>query len=432
VLWNEQLGTYYSGYFTDADRAKDDERAKGMKLKVENNLIEPTMFPALWALDQEIVPADRRERVTDYLFKNRRQANRIMMFYYLQKQMYAADNDTFDCEILATYRTKWKTQAESGWGTTWEEFNGGSKAHCYGMFPGYFLSSYVLGVRPEGASTNKRLVIDPRLGDLTSAEGTVVTESGPVPVSWKRTGEQLDFEFQVPVGVTASLHLPFLAGKAALALDGAKVAPAADGKKFKAEVKTGIHRGKLTFPAGSFAPAPSDLEKDFRDDFTRESPSWLAKSGNWKAEGGVYQQTGSGQAVIGLKDLTWTNATYAFSMQMGKSGEGSNWAGFQFRKPEAAGTHDEGGYLVYLRENGTLEFFNGQVLQSVNTSLDPSERIRFKIVAQGDRFQVFLNDETRPRIDVRNADFSEGHLGFTSLGTNVKFGPLTVTAGPAK
>ena len=37
--------------------------------------------------------------------------------------------------------------ADWPWQTAWEEFDGGSKAHIYGMFPGYFLSAYVLGVR---------------------------------------------------------------------------------------------------------------------------------------------------------------------------------------------------------------------------------------------------------------------------------------------
>ena len=252
VLWNEQAGTYFSGYYSEEDQAKVEGRGKGMKLTIENNLIKPTMFPALWALDQEIVPADRRGRVTEYLLKNRTQAGRMMMFYYLNKQMYLAQNDDFDREILANFRTRWKPQAESGWQTTWEEFGGSSKAHCYGMFPGYFLSAYVLGVRLDGPAARKHLVIDPRLGDLTSAEGTVVTEFGPVPVSWKKKDEHMDFEFQVPLGVTATLHLPAYAGKASLLLDDQIVKPTTkDDAKIQASVKPGMHRGRLTYPPGS-------------------------------------------------------------------------------------------------------------------------------------------------------------------------------------
>jgi alpha-L-rhamnosidase len=158
------------------------------KVKVpaaEENLIAPTMFPALWALDQGIVPEARRERVFGYLLANHNQAEKIMTFYYLFAQLYQADTDAFDREILQILRTKWKGMIDWPWQTTWEEFNGASKAHIYGMFPDYFLSSYVLGVRLDGPVWSKRILIEPRLGDLTSAEGVVVTERGPVPVSRK-------------------------------------------------------------------------------------------------------------------------------------------------------------------------------------------------------------------------------------------------------
>lgn len=149
-------------------------------------------------------------------------------------------------------KIKIQPQAESGWQTTWEDFGGNSRAHCYGMFPGYFLSAYVLGVRLDGPAARKHLVIDPRLGDLTSAEGTVVTEFGPVPVSWKKKNEQMDFEFQVPPGVTATLHLPAYAGKASLVLDNQIVKPATkNDAKIQVSVKPGMHRGRLTFPSGS-------------------------------------------------------------------------------------------------------------------------------------------------------------------------------------
>ena len=59
--------------------------------------------------------------------------------------------------------------------------------HYSSMFPTYFLSSYVLGVRLYGPVGDKKLLIDPRLGDLPRAEGTVVSELNLVPVAWKMT-----------------------------------------------------------------------------------------------------------------------------------------------------------------------------------------------------------------------------------------------------
>jgi hypothetical protein len=48
---------------------------------------------------------------------------------------------------------------------------GGSKAHIYGMFPGYFLSAYVLGVRRDAPVADKTIMIEPHLGDLAEATG---------------------------------------------------------------------------------------------------------------------------------------------------------------------------------------------------------------------------------------------------------------------
>lgn len=250
VLWNEAEGTYFSGYYSEADRAKADDKARQVKLTVENNLLEPTMFPALFALDQGVVPSERRERVTRYLFAHREQAERLMTFYYLFLLQYQDDTPAFDREILHTMREWWKGMIEWPWQTTWEEFainNEGSKAHIYGMFPGYFLSAYVLGVRLISPVANKRLLIEPRLGDLSFAEGAVVTEYGPVPVSWNLDGAQLTFRVEIPRGVKATLRVPQTGANARLTLDGKAGAGTSEGRYFEAEVTEGVHQGAVTF-----------------------------------------------------------------------------------------------------------------------------------------------------------------------------------------
>jgi hypothetical protein len=98
--------------------------------------------------------------------------------------------------------------AESPNQTTWEFTSGGSQMHCYGIVPGHTLSTYVLGVRRDEPVWKKHLIIQPHLADLTRAEGVVVSEFGPVPVSWKKTGDTLDFIVEIPSGATAELHLP--------------------------------------------------------------------------------------------------------------------------------------------------------------------------------------------------------------------------------
>lgn len=250
VLWDEQDGTYYSGYYTDPGELPPGTKNRKLDLPVTDHLVAPTVYPALFALDQDIVTPEHKEQVMKYLLAQPDPNARIMFYYYDWKQLYAANQSDLDKRILDLMRQKWKAMADWPWQTTWEEFSGGSQAHCYGMFPGYFLSAYVLGVRPDGPAANKHLLIAPRLGDLADAEGTVATEFGPVSVSWKMSPDHLDFQFQVPDGVSATLRLPSYHGKANLKLDDAQAtATSSNSSVSSVEVKSGPHQGILAFPA---------------------------------------------------------------------------------------------------------------------------------------------------------------------------------------
>jgi hypothetical protein len=268
VLWDAQDGTYYSGYKTGVSELPQKVLKGAISFparwrplspvpEAPNNLYKPTIYPALFALDQKIVPAARREQVTKYLLAQPDPNPRMMFYYYYWKQLYAANQASLDQRVLDTMRQKWNGMANWPWETSWEDFSGGSKAHCYGMYPGYFLSAYVLGVRPDG---KKHLLINPRLGDLASAAGTVVTNSGPVSVSWKKGPGRLDFSLQVPDGVMAMLQLPSYDGKATLNLDGRRAGSTGHGREIViAGIKSGVHDGTLTYPAdaGTIVPPGS-------------------------------------------------------------------------------------------------------------------------------------------------------------------------------
>ena len=204
VLWDEKLGTYYTGYWGE-NAATNPKRT--ITLQKTNNLFEPTGYAAMFALYEGIVPEDRRARVTEYLLNNQGDYRAIMPYYYLFHFLYEQNTAKTDLAVLTTIRERWKPMSEWPWQTTWEDLKGGSKAHCYGMVPAYFLSSYVLGVRRDLPVWEKRLCIDPRLGDLTFAEGKVCTEFGVVDVSWHRNGDVTDFAFSVPPGVSADFRL---------------------------------------------------------------------------------------------------------------------------------------------------------------------------------------------------------------------------------
>jgi alpha-L-rhamnosidase len=234
VLWDENAGTYYAGYY-DLAAAKKARDYRPLKLKVENNLIEPTRHAALFTLDQEVVPENRRASVTKYLMANPPTENDIMQYYYFFKQQYAADDPAQDLAVLNKQRADWADMATSPYEAAFEGLHSwGSQAHCYGMFPAYFLSSYVLGVRLDGPVQKKSLLIEPRLGDLTEASGTVVTEFGPVTVSWKQAGGQWNYMIdtsKLNAGTAIHLRLPVGTGKFSANLDDAALKASAHGVK---------------------------------------------------------------------------------------------------------------------------------------------------------------------------------------------------------
>lgn len=224
---------------------------------------------------------------------------RIMYYYYYWKQLYAADRADLDTHILEVMRRRWKAMADFPWQTSFEDFYVGSKAHCYGMFPGYFLSAYVLGVRRIRPVTERHLLIEPRLGDLKSAEGTVVTEFGPVPVSWTVAGAHLDFQVVIPAGVTATVNIPHIGAKPHLTLYGKRISAPTRGRCFTLTLGPGTHAGRVTFtPLPPPVPTPietrvsdssqSAFEADLRTDSLIGSgqPTYLSTANERCSNGG--------------------------------------------------------------------------------------------------------------------------------------------------
>jgi hypothetical protein len=244
ILWDERSGTYFAGYY-DLETAKRAVDYRPLAIPVTNHLISPTRHSALFTLDQGIVPEGRRKSVVTFLMADPPTDDAIMQYYYYFKQQYLIDQPVQDLNVLQTLRREWKDMAESPYEATFEGLHAwGSKAHCYGMFPAYFLSSYVLGVRLDGPTQNKRLLIEPRLGDLTEASGTVVTEFGTVDVSWKETGDQWSFSLTVPTRIKVKLRLPVKTPAAKILLDGRPYnATGITGRWVEFELSPGKHVG---------------------------------------------------------------------------------------------------------------------------------------------------------------------------------------------
>jgi len=241
VLWDEASGTYFAGYFTNADLA---ESKRNIDLPRVNNLFAPTLHSSIFTLDRGVVPPERRGRVLQAMVKQDAQTTpRLMTYYYLARQLYGIDQPADDQRVIDLFRQKWQGMADSPMECSWEEFEGGSKAHIYGMFPGYFLSAYVLGVRRDDPVRTGALRIEPHLADLTRAAGTVVTEFGPVPIAWEKAGAKLKFNLTVPQGTRTTLALPYRAGQESILLDGRNIQGARRANRLEIPVSAGNHQG---------------------------------------------------------------------------------------------------------------------------------------------------------------------------------------------
>lgn len=210
----------------------------------------PTAHAAVSCLHFGLVPEQRERRVRDWLLAHYHEEG----FYpythqFLLEEIYRSNSEPTDREALDLIRTRWAAMAKSETGTCWEGFGPGENCHEAGAVPAYFLSAYVLGVRLDGPVTERRLLIQPRLADLTEAEGTVVTELGLVPVRWKRSDSdgELEFDLQVPPHTRATVILPCTGENTQVILDGDIVRPPrlkCHGPQVSCEVGPGRHQGR--------------------------------------------------------------------------------------------------------------------------------------------------------------------------------------------
>ena len=230
-FWNDTEGAYNSAFIGD-------------------KIYGPTTHAQLIALDRGIVPDNHKTSVQKWFLTNYKNTgmnhvcnnpdfekmvnqkagiNMPVVYYWVFSELYRMNNAQMDQEVIQEIRRRWTPMVNylRNSGTLAESFinergEGSTEAcHNYGALPAYFLSSYILGVRTDGPVWEKKLLIEPRLGDLTFAEGVVVTEFGPVPVSWKLTDEKsLDFKISIPEGINATIHFPIISDIITLKVNG--------------------------------------------------------------------------------------------------------------------------------------------------------------------------------------------------------------------
>ena len=230
--WKDEL---FGRYFASIDQNKES--------------FPPTPQAALMALNKGLVPANRRASVRKYFLDHHCELRSPFAYLFAFDVLYQMNTDEADQEAIDTMRKRWASMVGRKMpGTLGEQFDDKSYyCHDFGPIPSAYLSAYVLGVRRNGPIGEKRITIEPRLGDLNQAEGVVVTRHGPVPVAWKRaTDRRLDFEFTVPDEVTAELSIPRPSATPTLTIDGEVLSqPRVRNRFLTVELCSGKHTGSI-------------------------------------------------------------------------------------------------------------------------------------------------------------------------------------------
>jgi hypothetical protein len=135
-------------------------------------------------------------------------------------------------EVVSAIRRDWGWMVEMGATTFWESWSGAgaaeegrlTRSHCHGWSaaPTYFLSTYVLGVRPGGPGF-RPVVIEPHPADLNWCRGVVPTPYGNVEVQWDSPADgEFALRVRAPDGAELDIRLPRV-GR--IQLNGRAVAP---------------------------------------------------------------------------------------------------------------------------------------------------------------------------------------------------------------
>ncbi|MDE3201553.1 MAG: hypothetical protein KGN79_11605 [Acidobacteriota bacterium] len=248
LLWNSHEGTYDGALFGPGSKMNEQLNGKMFPGPIVNGRYRPTVQAALFALYSGIVPTERLRSVRDWVLAHAEGVTTPMSHYYLFAALYGMNAHDQDEEVLRRMRIGWKGQADSPWQTTWEDLDGnGSKAHVYGMVPGFFLTAFALGVRRDGPVANRSILIEPRCGDLSWANGVAVTEFGPVTIRWvKGESDRLTIDLKTPPGIKVKLRLYKGNGEEML-LDGRTLRGVTNDGWLELSIPTGQH--VIQYPA---------------------------------------------------------------------------------------------------------------------------------------------------------------------------------------
>ena len=152
----------------------------------------------------EIIEKDHLERAIKNLLDPPKEMVKVgspFAIFYLYEALEKIGRDD---EIIKSIIQNYLPMLECGSTTVWESFAEGtlshdtfptrSHCHAWSSAPIYFFIRIILGVKPASPA-GKEIIISPRPNGLTFAQGSVATINGPVEVSWRINGKQMELNY---------------------------------------------------------------------------------------------------------------------------------------------------------------------------------------------------------------------------------------------
>jgi len=178
--------------------------------------------------------------------------------------------------------------------------------------------------------------------------------------------------------------------------------------------------------------------KHLSEDFTNNTAKgWVIYGGRWYYENNAINcgsidvnNSGTGAKIV----ATGTNfANFTYSANVAVNSEGDAGLIFRVAKPAIGSEAYEGYYLGLNAQKGTIELgksSNGKwvVIASAKQVLKTAETYRVKVKADGDKFEVFLNDAAAPVITATDSEYKTGSVGLRTCRALAKMDNVEVDA----
>lgn len=155
------------------------------------------------AILTDLVSEKQSRKLMDRVLSDKSLAQTTIYFRYYQmlalKKVGYADRYLDQLDV-------WRDHIKSGL-STWAEISDTkttrSDCHAWGASPNIELYRIVLGIETDGPGFSK-VKIEPALGKLSNASGTIPHPKGPLSVSYRQNGKKWNIEIQLPADVSGN------------------------------------------------------------------------------------------------------------------------------------------------------------------------------------------------------------------------------------